>query len=1293
MKKTLKCTLFLALMVLALLCVTLIGVSAIEMTEDDVTAVANGTPVKITYAEPYEENGETVYYDYYKNLGDLFAAGVLEGDVIDILADYTDGSEATLTIADPTTWEPIAGNVVINGNGFTATNLVATIPAGSNVKLNGLSIVNTTAGKNAITISGDAVVEITDATIQGANAAIWVSAQVTTPIKITNCTIKAVVQNASADYGFAFYTASNAGLNATNSTFALEFASGVTGCKGKGVFRNDRRCPREGNTDFSWTLGNCTITSALNNAAFFAVNNELHIYAGEGGLTITRSTANGSADLFNVAASATLKLIGTKENPIKLSQTANGYYGPIRLAAGAKVVMDYVEASGARRVVYAPAEGTVTVQATNSKLSTTAGDKWNGIVYFEPGANKTIALNMTLTSCDIQAQGYLVAFSSTGNTATANITVDDATTITFAKTNGAQLFRANTSTVTTITMNGGNYTSSYGSIVTDRDNQSLTLNNVNFKGGTYGVIRVANAGVTVTINGGSYVSASTTWPLFDIRQSATVTIYGGYFECKDDVMFNVGGTATLNIYGGYFHRVGYETEDATFVSVGNATYGSGTANIFGGTFVADYTDVGSVFSIYDVNSSLTAAAYNGMGSAVVTLNEGIVETENEASFNFWENSLKVFNTVSLRLGASVEDSGLRFTSYVTNAFIEMIGSLADAETEITYGTVIVPAKYLEGVSYFSAETVANALVIPATAAGMVQDVNGGLFIRASIYNLPHAGEGKTTEMLYSDAYAVVVYAEYTKDGKTVRNYSNYNEGVHNANTASIANAALKDLSDEMTGEYVNEIVTDSGIAYSKYTDAERELIAVYAADFVNAVKLNGKIYGSFADALAKAGEGDTIYVLEDLTLEAPIEVAQNVKINGQGHTLTVPADVVAHAFEIGAGADLTIDNLNVVNEGEGPWSNSIFKLNGAANLTVNSGYFEAAGVVLYLESCADSVVTLNAPAFTTRSANNGNAAPILVNAVVTLTINGGTYTTNENTSTGNAIRILVDATVTINGGTFDSVVSEIGTNPAYAIFVKEDAKEVLFGEENATFVNSDAIEYYGTYQAFEVDGVLYNSWTDAIGAVAEGGTIVLVKNFDATATMVVNKSITLEGNNCIITDKTAKTHTFDFSGYEFIVNNLTAVSTGKGDWGDAIFFAKGTSSIVINGGVYSAYQMVIQCNNTSSYTTITVYDAEFSTTHNYTGSSKNYAPIMVDGKGDVITLSGVTFTSTNKANGACIRGNANTELIIESEVNFNAYSEVSNYEGTYGIHFAKAPTTAPTGLENVIFTNLSTVTE
>ena len=252
------------------------------------------------------------------------------------------------------------------------------------------------------------------------------------------------------------------------------------------------------------------------------------------------------------------------------------------------------------------------------------------------------------------------------------------------------------------------------------------------------------------------------------------------------------------------------------ISGGKSGYAS-TVTVEGGICVQPITDGGYVF--YNGNRNATFSfphgftAYGGR-SMIVNYGNGPATTLPGSA----PDSIYAIGAPVVKPGASVRmapgSNGLRFISHIDAATVTQILSVADAGT-VSYGTLIFPASYLNGLSYYTHDTIQKYLDITAKD-GLIEDGEGGYNIRAAIVNIKEAN--------YDRDFVAIAYAKYETDGVTHYRYSAMQILQTSRNIRQLAAAALADTSATQTGAYVYPV---NGV-YSRYTDAQREVLNSYS---------------------------------------------------------------------------------------------------------------------------------------------------------------------------------------------------------------------------------------------------------------------------------------------------------------------------------------------------------------------------------------------------------------------------------------------------------------------------------
>ena len=170
---------------------------------------------------------------------------------------------------------------------------------------------------------------------------------------------------------------------------------------------------------------------------------------------------------------------------------------------------------------------------------------------------------------------------------------------------------------------------------------------------------------------------------------------------------------------------------------------------------------------------------------------------------------------------------------------------------------------------------------------------------------------------------------------------------------------------------------------------ETGLPAVYSSEAPDVAKIGEVGYTTLEDAVAAAGENDTITLVDNITVTDTLTISKAVTLDLAGRTISGD---VAPLVTISKSGDLTINDST----GGGEISN-------------------AAGKVLYLDG-SKGTVTLNGGTIHAASAVNG-AIEAYVNSYATVNINGGAVIADA----GNAIKIGANsgATLNVTGGSVE----------------------------------------------------------------------------------------------------------------------------------------------------------------------------------------------------------------------------------------------------------------------------------
>lgn len=374
-----------------------------------------------------------------------------------------------------------------------------------------------------------------------------------------------------------------------------------------------------------------------------------------------------------------------------------------------------------------------------------------------------------------------------------------------------------------------------------------------------------------TIKGGTFFSESSA--IINMKNvNAELVISGNptFRTMGNDVIYLDKNPGVLRIEGGTFILEELpEDADRKYVAdnavILVASRDSATLTINGGTFIDLRTGNNQVFLVKNAK-------------AVVNLNGGVMLSKTVKSFFYrdYDNTHRnmyfdastpyqvtidevTYYYCAMRAGnanapirntvasARVNDGseGIRFTSMVTKAQASALAKLADDNTKVTYGTLIMSAKTMKDLvsATLEADLKVNALGVNFHAAlkkvaadaskaenkvfldvvadkGLTTDADGNITYRASLIHL----KSNTA------TYAAVSYAKVTVDGEDQYFYGNVLTAQDGCSMAIAAQLALNDTNDQVgvVGSYTykyRSILNEK--VYSRFSKEVQEKLKSY----------------------------------------------------------------------------------------------------------------------------------------------------------------------------------------------------------------------------------------------------------------------------------------------------------------------------------------------------------------------------------------------------------------------------------------------------------------------------------
>ncbi len=336
----------------------------------------------------------------------------------------------------------------------------------------------------------------------------------------------------------------------------------------------------------------------------------------------------------------------------------------------------------------------------------------------------------------------------------------------------------------------------------------------------------------------------------------------------------------------------------------------------------------------------------------------------------------------------------------------------------------------------------------------------------------------------------------------------------------------------------NKFLLDSDTYTFKVPENTRVLQIAAAEGKDNSVAYNvstKQYYSSLADAVANAGENDTIQILRTATLSEPIIVDKNV---------TIVPYVTSETAEPETGGV----TLGIVNNFNTTTSNdpALFYVRNGATLTLGGGGSDVQKGELYI----------------TGNKNVGNISLVTVANGGSFVLNDGVTLYNNSTSANAGAVMLLGsgAKATMNGGSIESTQGAWG-----AVYVGNGAEMIVSGgtisgntAANAISLDDESYNAYGIYAeaggAVTLNGAVKIS--DAIRLATLGAVINVDENFATSSPIGITYNTVLNAGDLIVDIKNGYTDTPQnaeqaFKLYAMDLSSYAFGRRGSGDGGDS----------------------------------------------------------------------------------------------------------------------------------------------
>ena len=533
----------------------------------------------------------------------------------------------------------------------------------------------------------------------------------------------------------------------------------------------------------------------------------------------------------------------------------------------------------------------------------------------------------------------------------------------------------------------------------------------------------------------------------------------------------------------------------------------------------------------------------------------------------------------------------------------------------------------------------SLLPTAALADESVTEVKDEKELRQALYSAPTGTQvtikltdNITLEMLY--AAPNLPDSTVIQDNEVGDTFNRYKQGVHpTAEDPSHWNSLVTSQTDEQKSAY--------GAYYHMGANDERIARLVVKAGQNVVLDLNGKTI----EKNGRATHGDWSNTCTDIignygTLTIT-DTSTGEKGTIKGHGYISCGGAVLHNYE---GATMTVGAVNVDGNAAGMTAGTgqFVIANDGGTITINGTniYDTATSASLLVNTAGTMTVqnnaVLNHPNTKTINAKGGT---VEVGDVTITSDTHAIYAAGGTTNITGNVTIKASAadetagTLTIAGGAITKAENVSLTVPSGSTWTKIGNTEVLVKENSAAVVN----------------GVSYDSLTEAVAAAKDGETITLVKAVELTSTLSItaDKKITLDLNGCKISADMNGPHMICNAG-NLTITDSSAAKTGEiAKVGDASNYGyvienhgtmlldscKITSTSSVSSAIENGWYTPAQ-NTSGTNCTMTIQNAEV--------TSVNAAGGLYTVKNDdygVMVINGGIFTNGTEGAGAVLNWN------------------------------------------------------
>ena len=491
-------------------------------------------------------------------------------------------------------------------------------------------------------------------------------------------------------------------------------------------------------------------------------------------------------------------------------------------------------------------------------------------------------------------------------------------------------------------------TPSGGKITAHNDNKKVTAvieNNgsgkVTVAGGTLSTSTNAKWGVAILVKSGSaeVSGGSVTGDYYGIRNygSGTITVSGGTVSGVYGI-HNDGNASTINISGG--------TVTASGHALFNAEGKSCTIEVSGGQFsdpvpeefcAPGYIPTETSTGVYSVGGPYVASiTANDVTTGYATLAEAITAAQEGQTIVLLDNITGVNSPITINKTLTLDLNGKTLSGSADDMITVTAGSLTIDDTSTNHdGSISTTEK--TAINFAGTKLTINNGTVEAVTADMY---SGAMTVFASAGAVEVNGGTVRGQSTSAYASARAIHMEGTSTSLTVNGGTieaqcaasyGYAYALECTSSSNVAVVVTDGTINATTGgsrppviinnTSANSTVAVSGGTFNQPIPAKQcapgyipteTSAGVYSVGgpYVASITANNVTTGyvSLAEAITAAQAGQTISLLDDITLTGIVTINKGITIDGGNHTVT-KADGVA--FELTGSNDVTFTNLKI----------------------------------------------------------------------------------------------------------------------------------------------------------------------------------------------------------------------------------------------------------------------------------------------------------------------------------------------------------------------------------------------